>query len=254
MNEQEYKKLYDLEETYWWFRGHRLISFMLIEKYREKSQNKILDVGCGTGINMTYLRKYGDVYGSDVSEEALKFCKTRGLKYVKISPAEKLDYQDNSFDIVTSFGVLCCVQDDFQALREMFRVCKPNGTILITTPAIEFLYSKLKTEHDLSQHTTRRHSKKRMSKIVESAGFEIQRLTHFNMFLCPIVIAFRVLKKIIHPNIKKEKAKSDMKPLPYLVNELLFSILRFEIFLIRRFNLPIGLTLICVAKKPIRNE
>lgn len=252
MNVEEYQTLYDLEENYWWFKGHRLISFMLLEKYITKKKNKILDIGCGTGINLNQLKKYGEVHGSDVSAKALEFCKLRGISNVKLSSAENLKFPSNYYDIVTSFGVLCCVQDDFQSLREMFRVCKSNGIIFISTPAIPFLFSRFKTEHDLSQHTTRRHSKKRLERVVESAGFKIKRITYANMFLCPLVILHRIIKKIIKPDVKIENAKSDMKKMPYAINGFLFNILRFESFLIKRLNLPIGLTLLCVAEKPAR--
>jgi len=253
MNKEEYKTHYKLEDEFWWFRGRRLISFMLLNSFlKNKKDNRLLDVGCGTGINLKNLGKFGKVYGADISKEALKFCKERKFKNLKISSIENLKYPNNFFDIITSFNVLCCVKDDFLAMKEMYRVCKPGGLILITSSAIPFLYSKLRTEHDLSAHTLRRYDKKRMKTIVTSAGFEIKRLTHMNMFLCPAIIVMRIIKKILRPNIKRSESKSDLVILPRFINNILFFIIKTEAGIIRHFDLPIGLTLICVAQKPFK--
>ena len=255
MNIKEYETHFHLEETFWWFKGRRLISFVLLNKYfKNKTEKKILDAGCGTGINLKLLEKFGDVNGADISQEALKFCKDRGFKNLNLSSVENLKYPNNSFDIVTSFDVLYCVKNDFQALKEMYRVCKPGAIILITSPAVPFLYSKLKTEHDLAAHTVRRYSKKEMKLKVKSAGFKIKRLTHMNMFLCPILIMIRVIKSVLNPNVKKSESKSDLKVLPKPINGFLFLILKLEAIMIKSFDLPFGLTLICVAQKPLEER
>ncbi len=250
MNKEEYRRLYKFEDDYWWFKGHRYLSKLLIEKFADKKGAKILDVGMGTGINMVFLKKYGSVYGCDVSKDAVNFCRKRGLYNVKICHAENLKYKNNSFDIVSSFGALCCIRNDVKALKEMHRVCKPNGILIIETPAIPFLHSTLKTEHDLSQHTIQRHNKKKLVQIVESAGFRIKKISHFNMFLCPLVVLLRIIKKILKPSVQKKNAKSDLVILPSLIDIVLLGVLKFESLIVNWFNLPFGLTLVCIAEKP----
>jgi SAM-dependent methyltransferase len=137
---EEYEKTYNLEDSYWWFVGKRRIAQNLIEEFVPLNQREaILDVGCGTGATMCFLDHYGRAYGMDISETALCFC---------------LPFADDSFSLITAFDVLYHreVVDDLTALREFHRVCKKGGSVLISEPAFDFLWSG----HDLAYHSKRR--------------------------------------------------------------------------------------------------
>ena len=142
MEKEQYKIMYDIEESNWWYKGMRKILFSLLDTYLKKKKNlKILDAGCGTGINLNYLKKYGDVTGIDISDEAIKFSKKRGYK-IKKANIEKLPFKDNTFDLVISLEVIYHkqVKNDIKALKEIHRVLKKRGLAIIRVPAKKILY------------------------------------------------------------------------------------------------------------------
>lgn len=277
MIKEEYEVLYRLEGKYWWFLGQKRIAFSMLKRHLKRRENredieenkkerreeskeeskegktkaglKILDAGCGTGQNMEYLQKYGQAYGLDFSEEALKFCRKRGLSNLQRGEIESLPYADNTFDLVTCFGVLYHqgIKDDFKAIRELQRVCKPGGYVLITTPAGEFLTSPLfASRHDRQQHTGRRHSKARLRRLMENSGLPVMEISYMNMFLMPFVVLMRLVKNILPP---QSSFRSELQMPPPWVNKFLLSVLLMENQLIKLFSLPFGLTVVGVGRK-----
>ena len=174
------------EKNHWWFKGRREIAFNLLKKnLPQRNKYSILDAGCGTGLNIKKLRKFGKVTGIDFSPHALGFCKKRGIRNVILGSIEKMDFADSTFDIVTSFGVLYHKQvNDREAINAFYRACHSGGVVLITTPGMKWLRNKLfRTYHDYSMHTGKRHSKKEIKALVEQAGFRVKKISYFMTFL-----------------------------------------------------------------------
>ena len=88
MHPHLYETFFDIEDSYWWSVGTRRIFLEMLEDVRNPAVTRTLDVGCGTGANLLMLSKYGDAEGVDVSEDALAFCRERGLDKVKLAPAK----------------------------------------------------------------------------------------------------------------------------------------------------------------------
>src|SRR5436190_4900557 len=127
MQQHTYAILDRVEDKHWWFVGRRRILEFFLHDIAEKlrtphSALRILDVGCGTGANLELLSQFGDAEGVDVSSEALAFCRARGLESVSEGEAEKLPYDNSSFDLVTGLDVVEHLDDDLAGLREMGRV------------------------------------------------------------------------------------------------------------------------------------
>src|SRR3990167_998700 len=122
MRQEEYRKMFKLEDSHWWFTAKRLFAREFLKQVKPRFA-KILDVGCGTGRNLLMLKEFGQTYGVDINPLALKFCSQRGQKQVKLGGAESLPFTDNSFDLVTIFDVLYHrgVSSDLQVLKEAFR-------------------------------------------------------------------------------------------------------------------------------------
>jgi SAM-dependent methyltransferase len=115
MQQHTYAIMRKVEDTHWWFAGRRRILKGLLHQIVSESASarpRILDVGCGTGANLELLGEFGDAEGVDVSPEALSFCQDRGLKKVHLGAAEKLPFEDKSFDIVTALDVIEHLDDD----------------------------------------------------------------------------------------------------------------------------------------------
>lgn len=246
MESEYYQRMYDLEETHWWFIGKRKIIFSILDKfYREKRDLKILDVGCGTGIMLTHLKKYGDVTGVDDSAIALSLCKKRGHSQLFEAPVTQLPFGEETFDIVTCFDILSHqrVKDDLQALRELYRVLKKGGRIITSDPAYNFLWSGM----DVSEGVRERYTKKDLTEKMEDAGFRIERATYWNTFLFPLIFTIRMIKNLI---LGKNKSSSDLGRVPLLLNKLLTLVLKLEAYLLRRIDLSFGVSVLCVGEKP----
>src|SRR5919206_2915746 len=97
MQQHTYSIMYEVEGTHWWFVGRRRIIRYFVEEicrgFKDR-RPRILDVGCGTGANLELLSQYGDAEGVDVSQEALAFCRARGLDRVRLGAGEELPYDD----------------------------------------------------------------------------------------------------------------------------------------------------------------
>jgi ubiquinone/menaquinone biosynthesis C-methylase UbiE len=247
MKKEEYKRIFESEENYWWYLGMKKISEVLLDSVIKSSSLKILDAGCGTGGMMLFLKKYGDVSGIDLSPEALKYCQKRDLKQIKKSSIEKILFADENFDLVTSFDVLYhqWVKNDLLVLKEFYRVLKPGGYLLLRVPA----YNWLRGKHDEVIKTRHRYTKNELAKKLRLSGFKILRSTYANTILFPIAVLKRSSEKFLPLT-----TTSDIKPLPKIINNLLFRILYLEAIIIARFSLPFGLSLFVLAQKPINQQ
>ena len=206
---------------------------------------KLLDTGCGTGGMLRYLKKYGFVIGSDVSMTALEFCRKRGETHLVLSNSLRLPFQNNSLDVITAFGVIEHLDDDTTMLKELYRVCKPEGRLFILTSAFQFLWSY----HDDANEHKRRYTRGGLSDRVGQSGFRIEKICYVNTFLFPVILLIRLIQKIFYNNRKLDKVKRDIITPPFGINKLLTYILQLEARLIRRRDLPFGVSLICVAQK-----
>ena len=243
MQKEQYSLMFQQEKNHWWYIGNRLIVFSLLKKYIHKNSMKILDAGCGTGMNMIRLSRYGKVYGIDMSDEALKFCRINGLKNIKKSSVENIRFKDNSFDIVTSFEVLYHkdVKDYNKAIKEFYRVLNKNGLLILRLPAFNALYGG----HDVVVHGARRFTKNQVKNSVINAGFKIERLTYINSISFFPVLALRSIQRIF--GLKKNRADTSIRP--GILNNFLINWLKLETKFLKYFNIPIGVSVLCVARK-----
>ena len=119
--------------------GWNKVSYPIISKFAESSlkkyqPNTILDLGCGSGIYFNLFKQYArDIDGIDVAEQSVVLCKEKGYRVVKLADAVALPFPDESFDCVFTSEVLEHVEDHVMMLKEINRVLKPNGILLLTT-------------------------------------------------------------------------------------------------------------------------
>src|SRR5437016_14060430 len=131
MHEYEYGAMYELESSYWWYVARRALAVELLkDEIKQPAAARILDVGCGTGANLSAFDCLGQTTGIDSSMDALHFCQTRGIKTVTHSALEELPFAARTFDVVTALDVLEHTDDDLKALREIHRVCRAGGLLL----------------------------------------------------------------------------------------------------------------------------
>ncbi len=243
MNSNEYQKLYNFENFYWWHIGRKYIIRSLLYKIKLKTNSKILDVGCGTGGNMEVLMEFGNVIGIDNSTEAIKFCKKRGLRNIKLKDINDANFPGKSFDLITALDILEHIDDDLAALKKIHHILKEGGYVLISVPAYQFLWS----EHDVAVHHKRRYSMKEINNCLLKANFQVIKKTYAITFVAPVVFVYRIIKKIFP--VSKQHKNSDYVILPVFLNNLFIFFLRIEAFLLKYIDFPFGISIICIAKK-----
>lgn len=232
--------MYELEDNYWWFVARREVCLQFMSA--EVPPNAlILDVGCGTGKGQDSFSQFGHVFGVDYSNEALEFCKERGLTRIARADGEALPFLDNSFDMVVSLDTIEHVPDDHKAVAEIMRVLKPGGTFVMNVPAYMWLWGP----HDVALMHQRRYSRTQVRKLFEGAGLEVTRITYHIFFLFPLVILSRFAAKL-----RKGEPEAKLPVLPNFVQTILKVIQRGEAALMVRANLPWGSSIIAIGKKP----
>lgn len=242
MDASEYTTMYKVEDRHWWYCGMRAITSTLLDRYAGPRLPAILDAGCGTGANLVLLNRYGAATGVDIEPAALALCRQRQLFRLARASVTELPFASSSFDLVTSFEVLyhLDVSDDQAAINEFYRVLKPGGWLLLRLPAHDWLRGR----HDVAVHTRHRYTTAEARRKVEASGFSVARLSYANCLLFPLALAKRVAEKAL-----PESAGSDVGP-PPPGNRILAAILGLEAAWLRRWSLPWGLTVLCLAHKP----
>lgn len=246
MEENEYLKAYKTESFNWYFISRKNFFFNILDKYIIKKKNKILDIGSGTGIILKDLYKYGDVIGIDTSKKSIELCKSRNLN-CRYGNAESLPFKDESFDIVTAFGVIEHVDDDQKVLNEITRVLKKNGYFMMECPAYKFLWS----EHDVALHHKRRYTIKELKKKISKSGLEIEKISYIYFFIFFPVIILRVFRKIFRRmgNNGRSIESDPFDKIPKLLNKFLMMLGKLEAQILKKNKLPFGVSIICLAKK-----
>ena len=242
MQEHTYPIMFRVEQSHWWYTGRRKILAEFVEQICRQVTDRrprILDVGCGTGANLLMLSKYGDAEGVDVSEDALAFCRERGLDKVRLGAGEKLPYEDATFDLVTAFDVVEHMDDDLAGLREMRRVLRPGGRALLFVPTFMFLWG---LQDDVSNHR-RRYRLPELRRVLEQAGFEIERTTYANItFFLPILLVRKLMR------LTGIKTETENTINVSALNGVLGRVFGAESWLLKRMNLPFGVSGLCVAR------
>ena len=247
MQQHTYPIMYEVEGTHWWFVGRRRILESFVRRICQDLKRelnvlrpRILDVGCGTGANLELLGQFGEAHGVDVSEDALAFCRARGLENVKHGEAERLPYEDNSFDLVTGLDVVEHLDDDAAGLSEMRRVLKPGGRALLFVPAFMFLWG---VQDDVSHHR-RRYTIPTLRRAVNAAGLEVERTTYANItFFAPILLGRALMK------VTGLRPASENNINVSALNGVFGRILGAESAFLSRLNFPFGVSALCVARK-----
>ena len=153
----------------------------------------ILDAGCGPGGNGAWLAQHGRVVGVDVAPEALAFVRDRqrALSPVQASIAA-LPFADRCFDVVVGVTVVYTVEDDVGAVRELARVLRPGGALLLLEPA----FSALRRAHDATVHTVRRYRRAELASIAAGAGLRVEHSTYAYSFLAPAALGLAAVGRL----------------------------------------------------------
>lgn len=232
------------ERDHFWFRGFRRFIEPLVATAAGGRRLEILDCGCGTGHNLGMLRRYGRAYGIDLTWAGLQYARKNGENLLARATAAQLPFADARFDLVTSFDVLYALEDDVErrAIAEMARVLKPGGTLIANVAALDVL----RGNHSILANEIRRYSRPDLRRRLEAAGLRVTDSSYTNFTILPLVAAIR-LKQRLSGHVESNDEIS-IPPAP--VNALLSGLLAAEAAALRVVNMPLGSSLIAVARKP----
>jgi SAM-dependent methyltransferase len=247
MEPSEYDNIARLEGRHWWYVGMRQIAAGIVAQICPPGPPggpapacRILDAGCGVGGGLRWLADFGQVTGIDLHPLAIQYS-ARVSRRVGQASVQALPFADASFDLVTTFEVLyhLAVSDDAAALNEMRRVLRSGGWLLVRLPAHDWL----RGAHDRHVHTRHRYEASELRGKIEAAGFELQRLTSVGLLMLLPAVMLRGAQA-------GEQTGTDVTMPSAAVNRLLLAGLQLEGKWLRRFDLPAGLSLLALARKP----
>jgi SAM-dependent methyltransferase len=231
-----------IEATHWWFMGRRNLFARELSGAGVPSTAAALDIGTSTGANLRLLRQLGftQVEGLDNSEEAIQFCVEKGLGPVRLGDVCAMPFDDASFDLVLATDIIEHVPDDEQALREIARILRTGGRLLLTVPSFPSLWG-------LQDRVAHHHRRYRRAPVIDrlcAAGLRPEHVYHFNYLLFgPIWLARRLID-LLHINLASEAQVNS----PWL-NYVLRWIFALDIVTAPRLRPPFGVSILVMAVK-----
>lgn len=238
-----------VEQAHFWFRGLRgFLRPLVVEALAERTDARILDCGCGTGANLALLAGYGRVFGFDISPRGLRFARQSGHGLVARASIDRIPFDAGTFDLVTAIDVLYTLAEEVEraAIADMHRVLRPGGHLLVNVAALGIL----RGNHSLFGAEVRRSTRRRLRRLLSAAGFEVVRLTYTNFSLFPLMLAVRTAQRVMGLATPEEAGTDLVIPIaPF--NRALSALLWCEARALRLVDMPIGSSLLCVARKPV---
>lgn len=235
------KTMLDVDEHHWWYRGRRRIIRAELDRVPLPPRARVLDAGCGSGRTLEELEPYGEVYGIELDPEAAEVARSRGVGEVEVGRLEELPWEDATFDLITCLDVIEHTPDDGVTLRELRRVCKPGGWLLVTVPAYQALWSL----HDDANHHFRRYGRRTLRAAALDAGWQLRRMTSFNSLLLAPAAVVRLAQR----RSSGDRYTPDIRLGPAWLNAMLERPLHIEAsWLARGRTLPAGLSLMAMMQ------
>jgi ubiquinone/menaquinone biosynthesis C-methylase UbiE len=227
-----------VSKSFFWFRAKDRLIDVLLSKLKSKKRMNILNVGAGTGDDLAIISKYGDTYVMDIDSNALDLIPQELIVDKKVCDICSISYPDNFFDIVVAFGVLEHIEDDVQAVKEIYRVLKPSGNFVFYVPAFNFLFSA----HDRALNTFRRYTKRTLQdRLLPFKRIELG----YWMFILFLPFA---LERILKRSVKTTEVH--FPKLPGLVNSTFYFVMCCENWLIKRnIRPPFGTIIYGICRK-----
>ena len=240
----EYRRMAQAEDRHWWYRSARALLDDLLTA-RLPANGTYLDIGAGTGATGAWLADHGTLVAADFEPVALELHRERHpASRTVAADAQRLPFADASFDLVMEVTMLChrSIVDPAVVVAEMARVARPGGLVLLWEPGVR----RLARAHDRETHSARRFARADLVALVERCGLELDRATGAFSFLVPPA----ALKTLV----EGEASASDLDRHVDGLRGALGGLASAERRVLRRVDLPAGLSVIAVARRSAAPE
>lgn len=231
-----------VEEFHWWFFVRRKLLRRLLDSLDLPQGLLAVDIGCGTGSNLRILGLAGfcKAIGLDYSLYALSLAKKKVGSTLIRGDIHRLPIRSGSAGLILALDVLEHVDNDMSAIRELRRALRKEGRLILIVPAFNFLWG---TQDVVTGHK-RRYTRSGITGKLRGAGFEILRSSYFNCFLFLPILAAR---RIIH--LLRVKIGSENEINSPVINFFFKAIFSVEVYMLKYFSFPFGVSILCIAKK-----
>lgn len=241
MDKAVYLRMAAQDSEHWWFVARRRILADQIARLDLPAETRLLEAGCGPGGNLAMLARFGAVEAMELDPDARAVAAARsGIEVRPGALPDRLDHAAASFDLVAAFDVIEHVEPDAASVAALGKLLRPGGALIITVPAYRWLWS----EHDTHHHHKRRYTRAEVRRLFESAGLRVEKCSHFNALLFPLIVAVRFLKRLAG----QADSPDDETPSP-VVNKALQAIFASERLLLRHVSFPFGVSILGIARR-----
>ena len=244
MEPRAYERLIDLQCRHWWFRARRRVIRAVLRRHVPPG-GRVLEVGAGAGGNVAMLREWGRVTALEpnplAADHLERLAGRLAVEVVREAVPTPAPERLGRFDTIVALDVLEHIRDDAGALRFLRGRLRPSGTLVVTVPAFEFLWSS----HDVALHHERRYSRRALVGKMRDAGFTIRFASYFGLLLLPPAAALRCLDRFRKGAGQWGQWGADA--LPAWMDRCLYALFAAEARLAGRVPLPAGLSVVVVA-------
>jgi SAM-dependent methyltransferase len=230
----EYAATYaDLYRRHWWWRAREVLLVREIGRHQPLAGwGDILDVGCGNGLFFDQLVRFGEVWGVE-SDESLVPADSPHRDRIYVGAFDASFDPNRQFGLVLMLDVLEHIRDPLGALRQVRRLLRPDGRVLITVPAFPLLW----THHDDLNHHIVRYRRGSLAGVLGPAGLKMVSSHYCFHWLVPVKLAVRVFERL------GGKDGALKVPAPW-VNRFFFAVTRIEQAALGRLDVPFGTSLL----------
>jgi SAM-dependent methyltransferase len=226
------------DRTHWWFQGRRAIILAEMARRLPGGRRRVAELGCGSGGMLEPLAAFGPAVGVELDPALREIARGRGLDVRAGALPDRIPLEAGRWDTVCLFDVLEHVADEAGALRACRRLLAPDGRLVVTVPAYQWLWSR----HDELLGHRRRYTARALRAAVGAAGFAVERVTYFNTLLAPPIMAMRIAR------VALGRSRHDLDRPGPLTNRLLGRVFGAEASLLRFVSLPFGISILLVAR------
>ncbi len=254
-NPAYFSPLFAIEDRHFWFRARNEAIATLVHQIASglAPGYRVLEVGCGTGNVLRVLEKTcvdGKVVGMDLFAEGLLYARRRTACPL-VQGDMHLPPFGRQFDLIGLFDVLEHLPNDLQVLRDLYSLLQEGGALLLTVPAHPSLWSYF----DEASHHVRRYRVSELESKLINSGYRVEYLTQYMASIFPLVWLGRRIASLTDRRSARDADRTDRLALAELrivpvFNDILTFMLAQEVrFITRRRRLPIGTSLLALARK-----